>query len=89
MEDVTQGLRFSYRSGPSPEGPLMSPLAHGILTGVVALGAVLMLPTLVRKPAGWPGKLSLWLMNSRHSAVTDWGLGHVAIAPAFTKGFPV
>ena len=62
----------------------MSPLAHGILTGVVVIGAVLMLPTLVRKPAGWPGKLSLWLMNSRHSAVTDWGLAHVQIAPAFT-----
>lgn len=62
----------------------MSPLAHGILTGVVVIGAVLMLPTLVRKPAGWPGKLSLWLMNRRHSAVTDWGLAHVQIAPAFT-----
>ncbi len=62
----------------------MSPLAHGILTGVVVIGAVLMLPTLVRKPAGWPGKLSLWLMNRRHSAVTDWGLAHVQIAPAST-----
>jgi len=61
----------------------MSPLAHGILAGVVAIGAVLLLPTLVRKPAGWPGKLSLWLMNRRHSAVTDWGLAHVQIAPAF------
>lgn len=65
-------------------GRPMSPLAHGILTGVVALGAVLILPTLVRKPAGWPGKLSLWLMNSRHSAVTDWGLGHVQIGTGFT-----
>ena len=65
-------------------GRPMSPLAHGILTGVVAIGAVLILPSLVRKPAGWPGKLSLWLMNSRHSAVTDWGLGHVQIAPTFT-----
>jgi len=62
----------------------MSPLAHGILTGVVVIGAVLLLPTLVRKPAGWPGQLSLWLMNRRHSAVTDWGLAHVQIAPAFT-----
>jgi SAM-dependent methyltransferase len=61
----------------------MSPLAHGILTGVVAIGAVLILPTLVRNPAGWPGKLSLWLMNRRHSAVTDWGLSHVEIEPQF------
>ncbi len=62
----------------------MSPLAHGILTAVVAVGAVLILPSLVRRPAGLPGKLSLLLMNSRHSAVTDWGLGHVRIAPQFT-----
>jgi len=26
------------------------------------------------------GRLSLWNMNSRHSKVTDWGLGHVSIA---------
>ena len=62
----------------------MSPLAHGILTAALAVGAVLILPTLVRKPLGLPGKLSLLLMNRRHSAVTDWGLGHVHIAPHFT-----
>lgn len=43
-----------------------------------------MLPRLVRKPAGVPGKASLWLMNIRHSGVTDWGLRHVGIEPQFT-----
>ena len=61
----------------------MSPLAHGILTAALVVGGVLILPTLVRRPLGLPGKLSLLLMNSRHSAVTDWGLGHVQIAPQF------
>jgi ubiquinone/menaquinone biosynthesis C-methylase UbiE len=33
-----------------------------------------------QKPAGWLGRLMLWNMNSRHSKVTDWGLGHVSVA---------
>lgn len=32
-----------------------------------------------QKPTGWLGRLALWNMNSRHSKVTDWGLGHVSI----------
>ncbi len=57
---------------------------HDLLT-VVVVGAVLIaLPKLCRKPAGFPGKMSLLLMNRRHSSVTDWGLGHVQIEPAFT-----
>jgi SAM-dependent methyltransferase len=31
----------------------------------------------VRKPSKWLGRLFLKNMNARHSAVTDWGLGHV------------
>src|SRR5689334_10911197 len=30
------------------------------------------------KPSGWLGRLNLWGMNRRHSALTDWGLTHVA-----------
>lgn len=32
------------------------------------------------KPSGWLGRLMLRNMNSRHSKVTDWGLGQVSIA---------
>ncbi|HYK91910.1 MAG TPA: class I SAM-dependent methyltransferase [Acidobacteriota bacterium] len=32
-----------------------------------------------QKPHGWLGRLILWNMNSRHSAVTDWGLSHVSV----------
>ena len=33
----------------------------------------------VNKPKGWLGRWILRNMNKRHSNVTDWGLGHVAI----------
>lgn len=36
-------------------------------------------PSQCRKPSGWIGKLTLWSMNRRHSALTDWGLQHVDI----------
>lgn len=32
-----------------------------------------------RKPTGWLGRFVLWSMNSSHSKVTDWGLGHVSV----------
>src|SRR5215813_350172 len=32
-----------------------------------------------QKPRGWLGRMLLWNMNTRHSQVTDWGLGHVRI----------
>ena len=37
-----------------------------------------------RKPTGWLGRLALWNMNSRHSKVTDWGLGHVSVEREYT-----
>jgi len=37
-----------------------------------------------RKPRGWLGRLVLWNMNSRHSKLTDWGLGHVCIEKGYT-----
>ena len=32
-----------------------------------------------QKPSGWMGRVVLWLMNRRHSNLTDWGLGHISI----------
>ena len=32
-----------------------------------------------RKPTGWLGRFVLWRMNSSHSKLTDWGLGHVSV----------
>jgi len=37
-----------------------------------------------RKPDRWFGRLFAWSMNRSHSALTDWGLQHVAIASGFT-----
>lgn len=37
-----------------------------------------------QKPRGWLGRLTLWNMNSRHSKVTDWGLGHVSVEKGYT-----
>lgn len=38
----------------------------------------------VRKPTGWIGGRFLRAMNVAHSALTDWGLGHVTIGKGFT-----
>ena len=46
--------------------------------------AVVLVLRQCRKPAWLPGRLFLWSMNFRHSGVTDWGLGHVAIGHDFT-----
>ena len=32
-----------------------------------------------RKPTGWLGRFVLWSMNSSHSKLTDWGLGHISV----------
>lgn len=37
-----------------------------------------------QKPTGWLGRFVLWRMNSRHSRVTDWGLGHIPIEKHYT-----
>lgn len=63
---------------------MTAPIIKDIVAIALAVGAVFLLPKLVRKPAGWPGKASLWLMNRRHSSVTDWGLSHVSIGQQFT-----
>ena len=35
------------------------------------------------KTTKWVGRLFLWIMNSSHSGVTDWGLKHVRIERDF------
>ena len=42
------------------------------------------LETQCKKPTGLFGRLTLWRMNKSHSKLTDWGLTHIAIEPAFT-----
>jgi SAM-dependent methyltransferase len=37
----------------------------------------------VRKPTKWIGRRFLQAMNVAHSALTDWGLGHVQIGKSF------
>ena len=37
----------------------------------------------VRKPDRWFGRLFAWSMNRSHSALTDWGLTHIAIGSGF------
>src|SRR5579863_1102731 len=37
-----------------------------------------------QKPRGWLGRFVLWNMNSRHSKVTDWGLGQVRVEAHYT-----
>ncbi|MBI3450134.1 MAG: class I SAM-dependent methyltransferase [Acidobacteria bacterium] len=37
-----------------------------------------------RKPAWWPGRMFLSIMNSTHSGLTSWGLEHVVIEKEFT-----
>lgn len=37
-----------------------------------------------RKPTGWLGRLFLWIMNLRHSKLTDWGLQQVSVGKGDT-----
>ena len=37
-----------------------------------------------QKPRGWLGRLTLWRMNTSHSKLTDWGLGHVSVEKGYT-----
>ena len=38
----------------------------------------------VRRPSKWLGRPFVWLMNSSHSKLTDWGLEHTKINQNFT-----
>ena len=47
---------------------------------VVAIGAAVYLGGQVRKPSRYVGRFFAWMMNSSHSALTDWALSHVAVS---------
>jgi len=38
----------------------------------------------VRRPSKWLGRPFVWLMNTSHSSLTDWGLQHAQIDKNFT-----
>src|ERR1700759_4625232 len=67
---------------------LMSPVFRHHAAIVLNYGLTLVLVVYVvnqvRKPTRWVGQLFAWLMNRSHSALTDWGLKHVAIGQRFT-----
>src|SRR5262245_8930765 len=50
-----------------------------ILKIVLAIGVAAALVRQCRKPAGWPGRWIVALMNRSHAGLTDWGLSHVTI----------
>ena len=82
---VTHACRLKIKLGGGGHGvpPLQTlwfllmikPLALFILAVVVAL-----ILNQCRKPRWFPGRLLLWNMNQRHSALTDWGLEHAPVA---------
>ena len=57
---------------------------QGLLILSLTVGASVVLARQVRKPTWWAGRLMARSMNLRHSAVTAWGLKHVALAPDST-----
>ncbi len=50
-----------------------------LLRIAVALVIAMFLLRQVHKPSRWLGRPFLWMMNKRHSALTDWGLQHVPV----------
>ena len=60
----------------------MNPIV--IVKALFVLIAVPLLLYQARKPTRWVGRLFLKGMNTAHSALTDWGLGHVVVGKGFT-----
>lgn len=50
----------------------------------ILFAAAIYLMMQVRRPSKWLGRPFVWLMNSSHSRLTDWGLQHTSIEPHFT-----
>ena len=51
---------------------------------LAGLGIAVYLIRQFRKPSRWVGRFFLWMMNKRHSDLTDWGLQHVQVGRGFT-----
>lgn len=60
------------------------PVVRQILTVAIPLVGVPLVIYQVRKPSRWFGKPFARAMNVSHSALTDWGLRHVAVGRWFT-----
>ncbi len=56
-------------------------MTRHLIVGAAALVAAPYLLLQVRRPTRYVGRFFAWAMNRSHSALTDWGLGHVAIEP--------
>ncbi len=54
-----------------------------VLSYVLLLAAAAYLFNQVRKPTGWAGRFLVWIMNTSHSGVTDWGLSHLVVGRTF------
>src|SRR5262249_8897901 len=50
----------------------------------LTVAAVVLMSGQYRKPRRWLGRPLLWLMNVRHSRLTDWGLQQVTLEKRFT-----
>jgi SAM-dependent methyltransferase len=55
-----------------------------VAVAVLTVVAVVMVLNQCRKPAWWPGRLFLGIMNLSHVGVTKWGLTHVELEKRFT-----
>ena len=62
----------------------MSPHVSTAVTIALTVAAVIVVTSQCRKPWSFVGRAMASFMNLRHAGVTRWGLGHVAIGPAFT-----
>jgi ubiquinone/menaquinone biosynthesis C-methylase UbiE len=62
----------------------MQPATKDILKAVVVIAAVGIVLRQCRKPAWWPGRFFLWIMNNSHAGVTAWGLKHAVIEKQYT-----
>jgi len=50
----------------------------------ILFAAAIYLMMQVRRPSKWLGRPFVWLMNTSHSRLTDWGLQHTQIDKNFT-----
>jgi SAM-dependent methyltransferase len=62
----------------------MMPELLKLIAAALLVAASFALVYQFRKPTWWPGRIVLWMMNSSHSSLTDWGLQHVRLQKHFT-----
>jgi len=63
---------------------LLTPALKRVLRIALLLVLTFSLIRQFRKPSRWVGRPFLWIMNKRHSGLTDWGLQHAHIEKDFT-----